>query len=96
MIEISSTDRVFILTGAGISAESGLPTFRGEGGLWRNRRVEEVATPEAWKRDPQLVWEFYSMRRRAASEAKPNPGPIHASPGRSQRETAREEASPGN
>jgi len=74
MIEISSTDRVFILTGAGISAESGLPTFRGEGGLWRNRRVEEVATPEAWKRDPQLVWEFYSMRRRAAAEAKPNAG----------------------
>ncbi len=74
MIEISPTDRVFILTGAGISAESGLPTFRGEGGLWRNVRVEEVASPAAWKRDPQFVWEFYSMRRRAASEARPNPG----------------------
>jgi NAD-dependent deacetylase len=74
MIVISPTDRVFILTGAGISAESGLPTFRGEGGLWRNVRVEEVASPVAWQRDPQFVWEFYSMRRRAASQARPNPG----------------------
>jgi NAD-dependent protein deacetylase/lipoamidase len=74
MIDILPTDRVFILTGAGISAESGLPTFRGEGGLWRNVRVEEVASPDAWKRDPQFVWEFYSMRRRAASAARPNPG----------------------
>jgi NAD-dependent protein deacetylase/lipoamidase len=77
MIEISPNDRVFILTGAGISAESGLPTFRGAGGLWHNVRVEEVASPDAWKRDPQLVWDFYSMRRRVASQAKPNPG--HAS-----------------
>lgn len=74
MIEIAPTDRVFILTGAGISAESGLPTFRGEGGIWRQRRAEEIATPAAWKRDPQFVWEFYSMRRRKASEVKPNPG----------------------
>jgi NAD-dependent deacetylase len=74
MIDISATDRVFILTGAGISAESGLPTLRGDGGLWRDTPVEEVASPIAWKRDPQFVWEFYSMRRRAASEAKPNPG----------------------
>jgi NAD-dependent deacetylase len=76
MIEISPTDRVFILTGAGISAESGLPTFRGAGGLWHNVRVEEVASPGAWKRDPEFVWEFYSMRRRAASQAKPNRGHI--------------------
>ena len=68
------TDRVFILTGAGISAESGIPTFRGVGGLWRNYRIEEVACPEAWRRDPRLVWEFYSMRRRVAGEAKPNLG----------------------
>jgi NAD-dependent deacetylase len=74
MIEISPADRVFVLTGAGVSAESGLPTFRGEGGLWRNVRVEEVASPDAWKCDPQFVWEFYSMRRRAAAAAKPNPG----------------------
>ena len=76
MVEIASTDRVFILTGAGISAESGIPTFRGEGGLWRSYRVEEVGTPEAFRRDPRLVWEFYSMRRRVASAAKPNPGHV--------------------
>ena len=74
MLRISPTDRVFILTGAGISAESGIPTFRGAGGLWRTYRVEEVGTPEAFRRDPALVWEFYSMRRRVASAAKPNPG----------------------
>jgi NAD-dependent deacetylase len=74
MLRISSTDRVFTLTGAGISAESGIPTFRGAGGLWRNHRFEEVASPHAWRRDPRLVWEFYSMRRRVASSAKPNPG----------------------
>lgn len=74
MVVIAPSDRVFILTGAGISAESGIPTFRGVGGLWRNYRIEEVASPLAWKRDPQLVWEFYSMRRRVAAEAKPNAG----------------------
>jgi len=73
VIEISPQDRVFILTGAGISAESGIPTFRGAGGLWRNYRVEEVASPSAWQRDPRLVWEFYSLRRRVARAAKPNP-----------------------
>ena len=73
MLHISPTDRVFILTGAGVSAESGIPTFRGAGGLWRNYRIEEVASPYAWQRDPHLVWEFYSMRRRVAAEAKPNP-----------------------
>jgi len=73
MLAISPTDRVFVLTGAGVSAESGIPTFRGVGGLWRNYRIEEVASPEAWHRDPRLVWEFYSMRRRVASAAKPNP-----------------------
>jgi NAD-dependent deacetylase len=73
MLAISPTDRVFVLTGAGVSAESGIPTFRGVGGLWRNYRIEEVDSPEAWHRDPRLVWEFYSMRRRVASAAKPNP-----------------------
>jgi NAD-dependent deacetylase len=74
MLAIGKSDRVFALTGAGISAESGIPTFRDAGGLWRNYRFEEVASPHAWRRDPALMWEFYSMRRRAAALAKPNPG----------------------
>jgi NAD-dependent deacetylase len=65
-------DRVFVLTGAGVSAESGIPTFRGTGGVWRNYRIEEVASPYAWRRDPRLVWEFYSMRRRVAAQAQSN------------------------
>jgi NAD-dependent deacetylase len=73
MLAVSPTDRLFVLTGAGVSAESGIPTFRGVGGLWRNHRIEEVASPEAWRRNPYLVWEFYSMRRRVAAAAKPNP-----------------------
>jgi NAD-dependent protein deacetylase/lipoamidase len=73
MLDISPTDRVFVLTGAGVSAESGIPTFRGVNGLWRNYRIEEVASPHAWARDPRLVWEFYSLRRRVAAAAKPNP-----------------------
>jgi NAD-dependent deacetylase len=72
MLGFSPADQVFVLTGAGISAESGIPTFRDAGGLWRNYRFEEVASPQAWQRDPRLVWEFYSMRRRVASAAKPN------------------------
>jgi NAD-dependent deacetylase len=76
MLTVSSTDRVFVLTGAGVSAESGIPTFRGVSGFWRNYRIEEVASPEAWQRDPRLVWEFYSMRRRVASAAKPKSGPL--------------------
>jgi hypothetical protein len=55
MLRVSSTDRVFILAGAGVSAESGIPTFRGVGGLWRNCRIEEVASPLAWHRDPRLA-----------------------------------------
>jgi NAD-dependent deacetylase len=70
VLAILPTDSVFVLTGAGISAESGIPTFRGVDGLWRNYRIEEVASPVAWQHDPQLVWEFYSMRRRVASAAK--------------------------
>jgi NAD-dependent deacetylase len=73
MLPILSTDRVFVLTGAGVSAESGIPTFRGVNGLWRNYRIEEVASPHAWRLNPRLVWEFYSMRRRVAAQAKPNP-----------------------
>jgi NAD-dependent deacetylase len=65
-------DRLFVLTGAGISAESGLATFRGSGGLWNGYRVEEVATPEAWHANRELVWRFYSMRRQDALAAQPN------------------------
>ncbi|MGB6690425.1 MAG: NAD-dependent deacylase [Terracidiphilus sp.] len=72
-ISISPTDRVFVLTGAGISAESGLPTFRASDGLWAGHRVEDVCTPEALERNPALVWEFYSARRASAQTAQPNP-----------------------
>jgi len=71
-ISIRSNDRVFVLTGAGISAESGIPTFRDSDGLWNGYRVEEVATPEAWEDNPERVWKFYSMRRRDAQRCKPN------------------------
>ncbi|HWB32373.1 MAG TPA: NAD-dependent deacylase [Acidobacteriaceae bacterium] len=73
-IPIGAADRLFVLTGAGISAESGLPTFRASDGLWAGHRVEDVCTPEAWARNPALVWEFYSARRAAARAAEPNPG----------------------
>jgi NAD-dependent deacetylase len=69
---LSKSDHVFVLTGAGISAESGLATFRGSGGLWNGHSVEQVATPEAWQADPALVWRFYSKRRREAEAARPN------------------------
>ncbi len=63
---------IVVLTGAGISAESGLKTFRGDGGLWEGHRVENVATPEAWARNPALVLEFYNQRRRQVRAAQPN------------------------
>lgn len=69
---VTQQDRLFVLTGAGVSAESGLATFRGSGGLWNGYRVEQVATPDAWHADPELVWRFYSMRRRDALAAQPN------------------------
>jgi NAD-dependent deacetylase len=71
-MRLTSKDRLFVLTGAGISAESGLATFRGSGGLWNGHSVEEVATPEAWQANPELVWRFYSQRRRDALAAQPN------------------------
>lgn len=64
---------IFVLTGAGISAESGLKTFRDNNGLWEDHRVEDVATPEAFHRDPVLVHRFYNLRRAALPQAKPNP-----------------------
>ncbi|MGD9294040.1 MAG: NAD-dependent deacylase [Roseobacter sp.] len=66
--------KIVILTGAGISAESGLSTFRAEGGLWAQHRIEDVATPEGFARDPKLVVDFYNARRAQAAEAKPNAG----------------------
>ncbi len=65
---------IVALTGAGISAESGVPTFRGPGGLWRNFRPEQLATPEAFERNPALVWEWYRWRRRIMASVLPNPG----------------------
>ena len=65
---------VIALTGAGISAESGIPTFRGPAGLWRNFRPEALATPEAFNRDPKFVWEWYDWRRGLIAAAQPNAG----------------------
>jgi NAD-dependent deacetylase len=73
LIVIAPTDRLFILTGAGISAESGLPTFRDSDGLWAGYRIEDVCTPDAWQRDPAAVWAFYSARRAQGKTAHPNP-----------------------
>jgi NAD-dependent deacetylase len=75
-IPISLTDRVFVLTGAGISAESGLPTFRASDGLWAGHRIEEVCTPEALEETPALVWEFYAKRRADCLRAQPNPAHV--------------------
>lgn len=65
---------VTVLTGAGISAESGIPTFRGAAGLWKQFRPEDLATPEAFDRNPELVWEWYDWRRELIGKAQPNPG----------------------
>ena len=66
--------RIAVLTGAGVSAESGVPTFRAADGLWEGHRVEDVATPEGFERDPELVWRFYNARRQNVRAVKPNPG----------------------
>ena len=68
------TRRLVVLSGAGISAESGIPTFRDSGGLWEGYRVEEVATPEGWHKNQALVLDFYNQRRKKALEVKPNRG----------------------
>jgi NAD-dependent deacetylase len=70
---LQSARRVTVLTGAGVSAASGVPTFRGAGGLWRNYQAQQLATPEAFARDPQLVWEWYAWRRQVIAECSPNP-----------------------
>ena len=69
---LSKASSICVLTGSGISADSGVPTFRGEDGLWRNFRAEDLATPEAFSKDPKLVWEWYNWRREIISTKKPN------------------------
>ena len=70
---LRSSDSLFILTGAGISAESGIPTFRGTDGLWKNYSATELATPEAFAKNPKLVWEWYHWRQGIILKTKPNP-----------------------
>ncbi len=70
---MTKPQNIVVLTGAGVSAESGIDTFRGGGGLWEQHRVEDVATPEAFARDPHLVQRFYDMRRAAIQTKEPNP-----------------------
>ena len=67
-------EKIVVLTGAGISAESGVKTFRDNNGLWENHKIEEVATPEAWHNNPKLVLEFYNQRRKQLFEVEPNNG----------------------
>jgi NAD-dependent deacetylase len=69
---LARAERVVVFTGAGVSAESGVPTFRGPGGLWKSFRPEQLATPQAFARDPRLVWEWYGWRREIVAECRPN------------------------
>jgi NAD-dependent deacetylase len=71
---LQTADRVCVLTGAGVSAESGVPTFRASDGLWEGHRIEDVATPFGWEKDPRLVWAFYNARRANVKTVRPNPG----------------------
>ena len=71
-IEKATSGRILVITGAGLSADSGLQTFRGAGGLWRNHNPTQLATPEAFAHDPKLVWEWYQWRRAEAAKAVPN------------------------
>lgn len=71
---LKPSSKVAVLTGAGVSAESGIPTFRSNGGWWRQHRFEDLATPEGFARDPKFVWTWYEERRRAIAAARPNAG----------------------
>lgn len=70
---LAGARKVAVLTGAGVSAESGVPTFRGDGGMWKHHRAEDLARPDAFAANPDLVWEFYNWRRRLINDCKPNP-----------------------
>lgn len=70
---LDSTKKVVVLTGAGVSAESGVPTFRGRDGLWKSHHAEDLARPDAFEAHPELVWEFYHWRRELVGECEPNP-----------------------
>ncbi|HEX3146775.1 MAG TPA: NAD-dependent deacylase [Gemmataceae bacterium] len=71
---LAAARRVAVLTGAGVSAESGVPTFRASDGLWEGHRIEDVASPDGFRRDPRLVWQFYNGRRANVARVTPNPG----------------------
>lgn len=71
--KIKESNQITVLTGAGISQESGIPTFRGKDGLWKNFKAEDLATPDAFSKNPKLVWEWYEMRREICQKANPNP-----------------------
>ncbi|MCP2519629.1 NAD-dependent deacylase [Candidatus Aminicenantes bacterium AC-708-M15] len=70
---LKNSKKIVVLTGSGVSAESGIPTFRGKDGLWKRFRAEELATPHAFSRDPKLVWEWYNWRREIIASKEPNP-----------------------
>ena len=72
--DLENARRVLVVTGAGISAESGIPTFRGEGGLWEGHRPEDLANPAAFRQDPAKIWRWYRWRRGLCNDARPNPG----------------------
>jgi NAD-dependent deacetylase len=74
LFALKKAEKVMVSTGAGISSESGVPTFRGPGGLWNDFRPEELATPEAFSRNPKRVWEWYDWRRQLLKKVEPNPG----------------------
>jgi NAD-dependent deacetylase len=73
---LRAANRVVVLTGAGVSAESGVPTFRDANGLWEGHAIEDVATPDGFRRNPDLVWEFYNQRRAQLASVRPNAGHV--------------------